>query len=67
MGGFSLFLGVARWLVLNIPMLFILNATFGMFGIVWAQAVADTLAVLLSFYVYFKYRPVLPGNTSKSL
>ena len=66
-GGFSLFLGVTRWLVLNIPMLFILNAIFGMFGIVWAQAVADTLAVLLSFYVYFKYRPVLPSKEQKSV
>ena len=66
-GGFSLFLGVTRWLVLNIPMLFILNAIFGMFGIVWAQAVADTLAVLLSFYIYFKYRPVLPSNEQKSV
>lgn len=56
-GRISLFLGVTRWLIFNIPMLFLLNAIFGMFGIVWSQVTADTLTVLLSFYVYRKYRP----------
>lgn len=56
-GGIALFLGVTRWLVFNIPMLFILNGIFGMYGIVWSQVTADTLTVLLSFYVYRKYRP----------
>ena len=56
-GRIALFLGVTRWLVLNIPMLFILNALVGMFGLVWAQVAADSLTVLLSFYIYWKYRP----------
>lgn len=56
-GRISLFLGVTRWLVFNIPMLFLLNAIFGMFGIVWSQATADVLTVALSFYVYYKYKP----------
>ena len=56
-GRFSLFLGVTRWLVFNIPMLFLLNAVFGMYGIVWSQAAADILTVALSFFVYHKYRP----------
>mgnify|MGYP001751957725 CR=1 FL=1 len=60
-GRISLFLGVTRWLVFNIPMLFLLNAIFGMFGIVWSQVTADTLTVLLSFYVYRKHRPAV-GN-----
>ena len=38
-------------------MLFLLNAIFGMFGIVWAQAAADSLTVVLSFYVLWKYKP----------
>ena len=58
-GRVSLFLGVTRWLVFNIPMLFLLNAMFGMFGIVWSQVTADTLTVLLSFYVYRKHRPAV--------
>ena len=53
----ALFLGMMRWLVFNIPMLFILNGIFGMYGIVWSQVTADILTVLLSFYVYRKYRP----------
>ena len=56
-GRVALFLGMTRWLVFNIPTLFLLNAIFGMFGIVWAQAAADSLTVVLSFYVLWKYRP----------
>ena len=56
-GRISLFLGVVRWLVFNIPMLFLLNYFFGMFGIVWSQVTADTLTVILSLLVYQKCRP----------
>lgn len=70
-GRVSLFLGVTRWLFLNIPMLFILNAIFGMFGIVWSQITADTLNVILSFYIYFRFRPsaneLCPTNTQQGL
>ena len=59
-GRISLFLGVMRWLVFNIPMLFLLNAVFGMYGIVWAQVTADTLTVLLSLWVLRRCRPALP-------
>lgn len=58
-GQIAMFLGVTRWLVFNIPMLFILNAIFGMFGIVWSQATADILTVILSLYVYRTYRPTM--------
>ena len=54
-GGRALFLGVTRWLVFNIPMLFLLNALFGMYGIVWSQVTADTLTVILSLWVYRRY------------
>ena len=56
-GRVSLLLGVCRWLVFNIPMLFILNAAVGMYGIVWSQVCADSLTVALSFYVYRRFRP----------
>lgn len=62
-GKISLFLGTTRWLVFNIPMLFILNSIFGMFGLVWAQTAADSLTVLLSFYVYHKYKPKFGEQT----
>ena len=54
-GGKALFLGVVRWAVFNIPMLFLLNFLFGMYGIVWSQVTADVLTVILSFIVYRKY------------
>lgn len=54
-GNTSLFLGVMRWMALNIPMLFLLNAIFGMYGIVWSQVAADVLTVALSALVYFRY------------
>ena len=54
-GNRSLFLGVMRWAVFNIPMLFLLNHLVGMYGIVWSQVCADILTVSLSFYVYHRY------------
>ena len=54
-GEHALFLGVVRWLVFNIPMLFLLNALFGMYGIVWSQLTADSLTVALSLWVYRRY------------
>ena len=54
-GDKAFILGVSRWLVLNIPMLFILNGLVGMYGIVWSQSAADILTVALSFCVFKKY------------
>ena len=51
----ALFLGVMRWMVFNIPMLFILNTIIGMYGLVWSQITADILTVLLSLYVYKRF------------
>ena len=55
-GNKSLFLGVMRWAVFNIPMLFILNSIIGMYGIVWSQVCADILTVILSFCVYRRFQ-----------
>ncbi len=54
-GGEALFLGVVRWAVFNIPMLFILNKIMGMYGIVWSQLIADILTVTLSVIVHRRY------------
>ena len=54
-GGEAFFLGVTRWLGFNIPMLFILNYFFGMYGVVWAQLCADVLTVTLSVIVHRNY------------
>lgn len=47
-GTSALFLSGLRWLGFNIPLLFLLNRVFGMFGLVWAQLAADTLASAVS-------------------
>lgn len=58
-GRISLFLGVVRWAVFNIPMLYLLNTLVGMYGIVWSQIAADVLTVAVSAYVYRTRRPDL--------
>ncbi len=61
-GGYAFFLGVTRWLFLNIPMLFILNHFFGKYGIVWSQLCADCIMAVISLIVYnhFEKRVLLP-------
>ncbi len=54
-GGTALFLAVARWAVFNIPMLFLLNALFGMYGIVWSQLCGDVLTVLVCTWVLHRF------------
>lgn len=62
-GDKALLLGVMRWLAFNIPMLYLLNALFGMYGIVWGQVIADGINVVLSAFVYGRYRPkALPAQ-----
>lgn len=60
----ALFLGVMRWMAFNIPMLFIMNAIFGMYGIVWAQFAADILTVTLSVCVYRRFERRLSNPQS---
>ncbi|MCR4672586.1 MAG: polysaccharide biosynthesis C-terminal domain-containing protein [Lachnospiraceae bacterium] len=55
-GRIALILGVMRWLVLNIPMLFIMNRLIGMYGLVWSQVTADIINVILSFVIYRRER-----------
>ena len=51
-GDKALYLGSARWVVFNIPLLFIMNYIFGMYGIVWTQVVADVMMTIVSIIVY---------------
>ncbi len=54
-GGKALALGSARWVVFNIPLLFIMNYILGMYGIVWTQVVADIMMTIVSLIVYRKF------------
>ena len=51
-GGKALALGASRWIVFNIPLLFVMNYVFGMYGIVWTQVTADIMMVIVSLIVY---------------
>ena len=56
MGRHALWLAVLRWAAVNIPMLFLLNALFGMYGLVWSQVVSDSMVALFSYFVYRDFR-----------
>lgn len=55
----AMFLTVMRWAVFNIPMLFILEHFFGIYGIVWAQLAADLIAASVSLLVYNRFEKTL--------
>ena len=52
----SFLLAVIRQVIFNIPLLFILNNLFGVAGIVWTQAIADLLTVIISYIFYARIR-----------
>ena len=52
MGKQSLFLTSCRQGLINIPLLFLMNALFGVYGVVWTQFVADLLTAVLSVVLY---------------
>lgn len=52
----SLWLAVIRQLVFNIPILFLMNRLYGMTGIIWTQALADLLTVIVSYIIYARIR-----------
>ena len=63
-GGYALGLAVSRWALINIPLLFVLHALLGIYGIVWSQFVSDCIVALYSFLIYrrFRRRTVLSGG-----
>lgn len=60
----ALFLAVVRWAVFNIPMLFLFNAVFGMYGIVCTQMVADICTVAVSFWVYHRFKVAVDARNA---
>lgn len=49
----SLILSSCRQGLVNIPLLFVMNHFFGMYGIVWTQFIADMITLAISFTLYF--------------
>lgn len=64
LGKRAFFLAVARWAIFNIPLLYIMNHIFGMYGIVWTQSLADLLTVILSFAVYYHFEKTVLKSRS---
>lgn len=54
MGKQSLVLSSLRQGVVNIPLLFVMNALFGLYGIVWTQIISDVITAVISYAVYYK-------------
>lgn len=59
----SLVLSACRQGLFNIPLMFLMNHFFGIYGIVWTQFLADTLTVIVSVIVY---RKVIKGLKASS-
>ena len=54
MGRQSLILSSLRQGVVNIPLLFVMNKLFGLYGIVWTQLISDIITGIISYIVYRK-------------
>lgn len=50
----SLLLSVMRQGLIFIPCLFLMNAVMGMYGLVWAQPVADSISLLVGIGLYLR-------------
>ncbi len=48
----SLLLSSLRQGIINIPLLFIMNYLFGLYGIVWTQLLSDSITSVISFSLY---------------
>lgn len=48
----SLLLSSCRQGLINIPLLFLMDAVFGMYGVIWTQAIADGITLIISFALY---------------
>ena len=51
-GSQSLLLTSCRQGLVNIPLLFIMNALFGLYGVIWTQLLADSITIILSIILY---------------
>ena len=52
MGKQSLILSSLRQGVVNIPLLFLMNSIFGLYGIVWTQLISDVITAVISYALY---------------
>ena len=60
----ALILSVCRQGLIYIPLMFVLDALFGLYGLASAQLVADALTTLLSLFLYRRVIAELPGKVA---
>ena len=65
MGKESLILSSLRQGVVNIPLLFLMNHFFGLYGIVWTQLISDIITAIVSYAVYHKSCKALLNTETK--
>ena len=61
----ALQLMLLRWACLNIPLLFIMNALFGINGVVWAQFTGDVITSVISQAVYMQFSKTLSAEVTQ--
>ena len=67
MGKQSLILSSLRQGVINIPLLFVMNHFFGLYGIVWTQLISDIITGIISYAVYHHSIGKLMSESNKEL
>ena len=55
-GKTSFVLALIRQMIFNIPIMLLLNAVFGMYGLIWTQMTADICTVAVSYLIYWRFR-----------
>lgn len=55
-GKLAFVLSILRYVVLCIPAMVVLNALFGIDGLVWSQTVSDTAFLIVAVFVYLRVR-----------
>ncbi len=63
MGKQSLILSSLRQGIVNIPLLFVMNYFFGLYGVVWTQLVSDVITTVISYVIYRRsYKKLIFGR-----
>lgn len=52
----ALLLGVLRWVIFNIPILFFMNYIWALNGIMWAEFLGDGISVVFSIIIYKRFK-----------
>ena len=60
-------LAVLRLGVIFIILSFVLNALFGVNGLLWVQAITDTLSCLIAMFLYIRFKKSIASEIHKKI